>query len=287
MPFCSLIAVTDLGQDADRVLPIVATLAEAGSLPVELWTVVPPDEDEAEARRELQHRATTHRLERATMYVLHDDFPGRAISSQVAHRDGSLLAIATTARGAPWEARMGTVTEEVLRGARQPVLVIGPVVAGTTTSARRTIVTVDAAGMADVAVPVVEAWMRAFGGKVAEAVEVVPPDGWPPWDAVTPARHDGYVAQLGRRQIDACSVVLRAQDPAQAIVDHCELARADSLVMTCPRWEGDPSHWFVTVRRVIRTAPVPVLVVPSDLFAPSSMPSARSAASANVPPPCR
>ncbi len=126
--------------------------------------------------------------------------------------------------------------------------------------------------MADVALPVLEAWTRAFGGNVAEVVEVVPPDGWPSWDAVSPGHHDGYIAQLGQRGIDARSVVLRAQDPARAIVDDCETTRADSLVMTCPRWEGDLSHWFVTVRRVIRMAPVPVLVVPADLFVPSSRP---------------
>jgi hypothetical protein len=36
------------------------------------------------------------------------------------------------------------------------------------------------------------------------------------------------------------------------------------LVVATPRWASSTTHWYSTVRRLIRHAAYPVLVVPSD-----------------------
>jgi hypothetical protein len=44
------------------------------------------------------------------------------------------------------------------------------------------------------------------------------------------------------------------------------------LIVTSPRWPGEPSHWFHTTRRLIRRSIAPVLVVPADRVGSRSRP---------------
>ena len=167
--------------------------------------------------------------------------------------------IATTGHGGGDEAGLGPVTDEVLRRVHQPVLVVGPVAAPATGDL---MLAVDATGIAHAALPFVEAWLRTFGGGTPRVVEVLPPDPWPSDDAAAPIGCvDEYVGRLAQRRIES-SEVLRALDPALALAAHAASCHASMLVVTSPHDPGQPSHWYETARRLVRTSPCPVLVVP-------------------------
>ena len=58
--------------------------------------------------------------------------------------------------------------------------------------------------------------------------------------------------------------VLRGYEPAPTLLAYTRDITDALLVVTSPRSAGDPTHWFNTVRRLIRSATHPVLVVPAD-----------------------
>ena len=94
--------------------------------------------------------------------------------------------------------------------------------------------------------------------------EVIPPTSWPS-DDDTPVGHiDDFVERLARHGVEATGQALRATDAATALVEQTTRLTDPLLVMASPRWEGDQTHWFVTVRQVVARATGPVLVVPSD-----------------------
>jgi nucleotide-binding universal stress UspA family protein len=263
--FDTLVTALDLYPAADRVLSHVAALAMAGSLPVELVTVLAAGADASDmsATAALQRRATRCALRRHELFVVRNDSPGAVIVDHVSGRDGALLVLATTARGGDDGDRLGLVTDAVMSRARQPVVVVGP---RAEPSAGCLLVAVDAADGADAALPVVERWLATFryvdGPRI---IQVAAPDSWPDQGDEPPDHAVGrYLEQLGATGIAATGAVVRGHDPVSAILDHAARSRAAMIVVTAPADPGRPTHWFRTSRRLIRLAPCPVLVVPAD-----------------------
>ena len=126
MPFSTIVAGVDMISSVDRVLPVVAALARLGSMPVEVVTVLAPGEAEHPVRCEIERRIEQYGLHPTTVYVLHDDAPGRAIAEHVTGRDGALLVFAASSFGAGGQNEVDAATAQILGGVRQPMLIVGP-----------------------------------------------------------------------------------------------------------------------------------------------------------------
>ena len=201
-------------------------------------------------------------LQRATVYALHDDSPGQALADHVTCRPGSQLVIAATTYGAWGENDVDSTTEHVLGHVRQPVLVVGP---HAEPSVGNLLVAVDESGIGDAAIPVVESWVQSFPGGETRLVAVVPPCTWPAGEEQFQSEIlDKYVRQLTDRGIDVTLDVLRERDPVQALLTRAASIGDTILVATSPRFRDGLSHWYDTVRTLVRFATGPVLVVPED-----------------------
>jgi nucleotide-binding universal stress UspA family protein len=261
-PFDPIVCAVDLHPAADRVLPYVAALARGRRVSVELVTVVGDTVPSAPVLAGLERRVERHGLKRSELFVIAAAAPGSAVVEHVSGRDGALLVIASTAHGGCDEHQLGTVTDQVLRRLRQPVLVVGP---RSEMSPGALVVVVDDSGFADAAMPVVERWSATFGDRGIHIVEVRAPDRWPEHVDVEPGpRVDRYVAQLGASGLDARGQVIRGLDPVVGVLDRMAHMDVAVVVVASPPDIGQPTHWFSTSRRLIRFSPRPVLVVPVD-----------------------
>lgn len=266
MRLCSIVAATDLGQAADRALLVAAGLARRAGLPLEVLTVVADGDPHEVVAREQQKLIERHELERPTLYIEHATDVGSAIADHVTNRQGALLVMATTARGAPGEHRLGAITEAVLGAVRQPVLILGPNAVERVATRGLPVAVVDGSAIGDVLIRPIEAWAQTFSVERAIVLEVIPPTSWPSADDPPVGHVRAHVERLARHGVEATGQVLRAEDAAPALIDYAARPGDPLLVMASPRWEGDPTHWFVTVRRVISRTTGPVLVVPTDLL---------------------
>jgi nucleotide-binding universal stress UspA family protein len=260
--FCSLVVGLDLDQDTGRAGPVAAALGRLAHVPVEAVAVAPEDAG-PNARRELDRRIAANGLPEGARYVLRGEHPGRAIAQHVTHRDGVLLVMGAATWGASGPYRLDETTEEVLGNMSEPVLVVGPSCDLHLTRTATPVLIVDGTDIADAAVSVVAVWVRTFPGTVPRVVEVVPPAG-----VAVAARDVGHVAryldQLRQRGVAASADVLHGHEPVPELVTYADRLDDAVLVVTSPRWPGEPSHWFNTTRRLIRYSRRPVLVVPAD-----------------------
>ena len=234
VPFGTVVAVVDLVAPRDRALSVVAGLARAGVVPVEIVAVIRPDESAAAATRELERRVEQHGLRRTTCYALHGESPGRTIIEHVSVRDGALVVIATSGSGARGEKELDPITEDVLHGVRQPVVVVGP--AAQSCVGGPLVVAVDGTGIARAAIPVVEAWVRTVPGPAPRLVTVIPPGTWPADGVETPPEEVAtYVDLLYERGIAATAEVLRELEAPPALAAYAAAIRAVVVVVTSPR----------------------------------------------------
>ena len=72
------------------------------------------------------------------------------------------------------------------------------------------------------------------------------------------------VANLADLGIVAAVRRLVTTDAAASLIEVAGTSESAILVVAAPRSPGRVTHWFATARRLIRYAPCPVLVVPSD-----------------------
>lgn len=79
-----------------------------------------------ESAADLKQVAKEHSEVAATTWVDPDNPPAEAIVQAVAHRSGSIVCMTSHARGGLRRLVLGSVTEEVVRRADAPVLVLGP-----------------------------------------------------------------------------------------------------------------------------------------------------------------
>ena len=198
----------------------------------------------------------------ATTFDLDDGDPVRTVVDHVTNRAGVLTVMSVmTWRYSDYE--LDDAGNRVLGQVNQPVLVLGPRITRDP-SMTDLLVAVDGTGAADASIPVVDAWLNTFPGFNATMVEVVPPTTVP-IAADQASRHVRlYVDQLARRGAVASAHVLRALQPAPALLAHAEATTGSVLVICSPRWAGEPSHWFRTLRYVLHFSTRPVLVLPSD-----------------------
>jgi nucleotide-binding universal stress UspA family protein len=266
--FNSIVVPLDLSTAGDRALPIARSLARLGGVPIELVAVVPPGVAGLD-RRGFEEHVRQHALGRHTATVLEHHEPGLAITEHVSGRDGALLVLATTAKAALDDDYAGGVSEYVLSTLRQPVLLVGPRVdVDRELSSSSLVAAIDGSGLDAVALPVIESWIRTFGGVNPTFVEVIP---YVPaiaehaGPALEAAHLRACVDRLATFGIGAGGAVIYGDEPASALVDHAEKVENAVLVVTAERWPGAGTHWRSTSRKLAFGSSRPVLVVPADL----------------------
>jgi hypothetical protein len=261
--FCSIVLVVDLQQDGGDAEAVAAGLAQRAGLPIDIVAEVSTGSAHPVAPDELHRRIAAAGLDRSPYYLLPSDDPGRAIAEHVTNREGVLLVTAATTWGSGGPYLLDAQVEEMIRRFRGPVLVIGPKVAPSQTHPTTAVAVVDGSDIARPAMTVVEAWVRTLPGAAARVVEVLPIADVPATDALRHVR--GYLDQLADHGIAASGDVLRGSEPAPALAAYADEIDGAVVVVSSPRWAGEPSHWFNTTRRLIHLSTRPVLVVPADL----------------------
>jgi nucleotide-binding universal stress UspA family protein len=202
---------------------------------------------------------------------------GEEIARQARLTGASLIAIATHGRTGPKRWALGSVTDEVVRSAACPVLVVrayGSGAAAGEPAFRRVLVPLDGSATAEAALDEAIVLARQLGATL-DLVQVVPL----PWAVYGPAVEvwvrddidgllaqgaDDYLAQVQQRIPETVATerhVLRGA-PGPSILDHAERTNADLIVMGTHGRSGVSRLILGSVAdQVVRAGKSPVLLV--------------------------
>ena len=218
----------------------------------------------------LRRRLDAHGLSSATLSVVRSNEPERAVIEHLAGHEGSLILRGTYVGGHDGGPLLDRVAETIMRHLAQPLLLLGPRQVNPRRDDQLSPITVRD-GVSELAslVSATERWTETFTNIHAQLVDVLPPDPWPATDV------DDLDRRVARRGTDITE--LRTLDPGAAILAHLGDRHDAVVVVSSPRWPSTPSHWWATVRRLVRHLPCPVLVVPivdqPDVTAPAHRPA--------------
>jgi nucleotide-binding universal stress UspA family protein len=259
-----IVVPLDFSDEADRALPVAQALADRLGARVAALVVTSPGLDPRIDRHEAQWHARRAGCRLDDVVLSHDDDVVADLVA-VTGTPGTLLCLASSARGAVIDLVARSVSERVLCSARGPVLVVGPGVepGGHWGEVRDLLCCVDDEPIVtDRLLAVTADWALALDC-APHLVRVVGPDGP---EAAAEAREslDAVVRRLWARGVPATSGLVAADDTGGAIV---RCAR---------RWPGCAvvlaSHGRSGLRRlalgsvtldVLRRSPSPVLVIPA------------------------
>jgi hypothetical protein len=178
------------------------------------------------------------------------------IVDRVGHRDG-IVVVDAHGGGLAGDVLFDEDAETVLQEVRAPVLVLGP--EATSHEIRGHIVVADASTPLAQPLDVVARWAATFGPEPVAVVVLEAPSSWPGGDV----REDAAERlELSDHALEGTVARVPTLEPWSTV---CELSVEHDracLVLTSTRWPG-VDHWFSTVRRVVRLARRPVLVVPA------------------------
>ncbi len=231
-----MIVPLDGSPRSEAALPHAHVVAAGG--PLTLVTAIRGDD--AMARREyLEQKAAGLADVEVTTRVIDDRGVADAILLVAAEHPGSIICMATHGHGGLGQAVLGSVAETVVRGAENPVLLVGPHVARDSDSPdpSRMVVAVDAPGTATAITPAA-AELASSSALAVCVVEVVAPPpiplasdgetlGWP-GDGDSAEAAVTALAQLG---VAAERKILRQVDPARSIVEFARDLPASIVVV--------------------------------------------------------
>jgi nucleotide-binding universal stress UspA family protein len=120
-----LVVPIDVGHDGQQAIPVARSLAERGHASVELVTVVEPAEDRHAARL-LRGLAERHGGGITTRVVATGGPPEAALLTELHADDKSLWCVGTRARGPIAEILFGSLSEDLVRDAHVPIMLVGP-----------------------------------------------------------------------------------------------------------------------------------------------------------------
>jgi nucleotide-binding universal stress UspA family protein len=191
------------------------------------------------------------------------------IHEHVNGRDGALLVIDVLAGGVSGDELFEPDVEQILQRSRQPMLVLGPGAGELDLPVRTLVVPGDGAGLLAATVPVVRSWIATLGTADVVLVALDAVDPWPAGGDPPPEDDADRAARtLADEGVPARIVRPPTSDPAATIRAVCHGAATPMIVVGSPRWSTGVTHWPSTVRRLIRTAACPVLVVPAGITDP-------------------
>jgi len=173
--FRSLVVPVDLGPKGDRAVAWAKALARVAGIPVELVHVLTPSMPQSVDASALQQRARDDAPE-VTWTMLHEADPVPALLSLISARADALVIMATQARGAVSEQILGSMSEDLLAGGGNPLLLLGPRVDVPTEPINPTLVAgVDGSKASEALLPVIQSWVQTFAGSSPWLVEVLRP----------------------------------------------------------------------------------------------------------------
>jgi nucleotide-binding universal stress UspA family protein len=255
-PVSRIVVALDGSAFAERGLEAADALAAAAAVPLHLVSVRRDQVDAASTLGYL-HRAARRapRVSEVSVEI------GTDVAGYLAGlaETGSLVVLATHARGALGDVLFGSVADAVLRATTRPVLLVGPA-AGVPDPQFATVVVPDDAGLGAWRLREhASAWARHLDA-VAWAVQVLPLE---PGGRVTDVLEEANVLrvaeELGPR---AEGEVLHGPDPAERIVEFARDHSAGLIATTAtPRHRLGPDIAGGVALQVIRHAPCPVLVM--------------------------
>ena len=219
------------GLSNDRVVPLVALLAETWELPVTLLLVStsePTADDELEAVRH-SLRSQFPRVQIRTCHVVDDD-PGSAIAN--AAGPGALLVMSSDQRSDSPENEL--VAEVVLGHVRVPLILVGAQVARRDLCRRRlrgeVVVALDDPATAENQVRMAVALAAALGNRPLWLVHVLPENVSGNDDRCHLARHLRCLAEQLSQKVPTRWQIISSDDPITALDSFAERRDASFLV---------------------------------------------------------
>lgn len=208
-------------------------------------------------------RVAKEKTEIETEVLLVDEHPaGRAIASVARSHPGSMVCMTSHGRGAVRWAILGSVAEEVVRDAREPVLLVGGHCATDWPShLQHLLVCVNDLAAGDAIVPAASAWAKALGLEV-RVVMVTHPlavEGATDTNTVVEAITERFVSD----GVVANAIMLRGSYVAGTIAD-CARDLPAALIATGTSGRHGMTRVALgsVAMGVVGLAPCPALVVP-------------------------
>lgn len=208
--FDSLTLALDFSATADRILPIVARLAQRAGLAVQLATTASPGLQDYDLADLSERTQRIHGCP-VTQVLIDGHDPANDLAAFARGHPNALMCVASHGRTALGELLLGSMTEELLRHHAGPILAIGPEVADDYELTGTLLVGIDAEAVRSSLLDVSLAWQQTFGGTI-ELIE-----------AITRSSAEGPVdptEELHAAQLvvpDAKVTVLESHDPVRAI----------------------------------------------------------------------
>jgi nucleotide-binding universal stress UspA family protein len=257
---------------ADERTPAVAhgqAVARDAGATLELLTVRPSYMTEAETSRHLAEVADRHGVE-AKLTV---EEPSEVVDFLVdtASDPGVLLCLQTHARRPLTELVLGSISEEVVRRCRRPVLLIGPRCAPPPDRYRSMVVALDGSTFAEQILPVVVDWSRQLG-VIPWLLEVLPANV-----PLETGSNDVFETVYLHRVADRLAVqgvraewdTLHHRNPASAITEYVDGYEHSLVALTTHGHSGLGRVAMGGVAlKVAHRATVPVLVLGPDEASP-------------------
>lgn len=248
--------------ESDRAIPIAMAVAGRVRANVELVTVVEPiGRDEAEVNlgrmaRDLGDAVRWRVLESGGP-------PEAALLTEFHRRSGSLWCVGSHGRGALGEALLGSLSEDLVRDAHEPVLLIGPH-AGQVSDGAVLAVALDGTPRSEAILPAASE-LGADLGMNMRLLAVVDADSSDPPPDVSPT---AYLARVAARIPGAENVdydVLHGRDAARALAEYVSHRPEIGIVALATRGLTGSARLRhgSTAFEVVQHSGVPVLVLHS------------------------
>lgn len=209
--------------------------------------------------------------------------PASAILSTAQEHQADLIVMTSHGRGALGRAAYGSIADRIARSAAIPVVITRPGGKGSVdvnASIRRLIVPLDRSVLSREAIPVAKAIAQHLGSSI-HLVHVI--DNFSSFMAntgvpVSQSMVDQWYAD-SKRELEEFESELRASgiDVSSAIYQGstaenlCEMAKPDDLIVMTSHGRSGFSRWLLgsIAEKLVRTAPVPVCLVPTRHEAPA------------------
>jgi nucleotide-binding universal stress UspA family protein len=214
-----VVVPVDFTPESDRALVVAATLADWAGATIDLVTVAEPDDRSAV---EPKLAETAERVGHGTTWRVVDSSgpPGRVLVTELRRDVSALWCVGSHARGALGELIVGSLSEDLVREAHAPVVLVGPH-ARAAPSGRVLAVALDGTEQSEGILPVAADLAGALGMSL-RLLQVGEPGSAPPPPDVSETAYlssaAAKVPSIDRRAVDYD--VLHGGHPAHNLADH-------------------------------------------------------------------
>ena len=260
--FRTIVVPLDHSDEAEVAVPHGAALARQAGARLDLLMVRPSYVDAVTMHDRLNEIADRYGVDAELTVAEPGDVTATLVDA--ASEPDTLLCLATHARGPVAELVMGSVSEQVVRTSRHPVLLVGPRCGPPPERYSSMVVGLDGSRLAARILPTVERW--ASGLDVTPWLFQMLPGPVPlevgAGDVVESGYVHGIADRLGERGVKAGWDVVHRRDPATAITRYAEDRQASLIALTTHGHSGLGRVTFGGVAlEVAHNAPCPLLVL--------------------------